>query len=108
MLFSAAAIISNKPQMMIYAALICTSDLTSFRRIVLTCFVTCGIMIILTSFADLASIVPERAFYRGGVRAHTFGFGYYNTVPYTFFFMVLEFFYLKMGKNILEDLKMIK
>lgn len=98
-LFTIAAIISNKPQMMIYAALICTADLTSFRRIVLVCFVTCGVMIILTPIADIVGIVPKRVFHRGGVIAHSFGFGYYNTVPYTFFFMVLEFFFLKATRH---------
>lgn len=98
-LFTLAAVISNKPQMMIYAALICTADLTSFRRIVLVCFVTCGVMIVLTPIADIIGVVPKREFHRGGVIAHSFGFGYYNTVPYTFLFMVLEFFYLKSTRH---------
>ena len=93
-LFSVASIISNKPEMMMYAALMCTSELTSFRRICRVCFLTCGIVVFLVFIADLLGIVPTRVFYRG-TRIYSFGFGYYNTVPYVFFFMVLEYFYYK-------------
>ena len=98
-LFSVAAFVSNKPQMMMYAAFICTADLTSFKRIVVTCFFTCTAMIVLTPMADLVGIVPKRVFYRGSAIAHSFGFGYYNVVPFTYFFLVLEFLYLKAIRN---------
>lgn len=98
-LFSVAAFVSNKPQMMMYAAFICTADLTNFRRIVITCFFTCVAMVVLVPIADLIGIVPKRVFHRGSVIAHSFGFGYYNVVPFTYFFLVLEFLYLKAIRN---------
>lgn len=99
-LFSVAAVSSKKPQMMMYAALMCAADLTNFKRIVKTCFFTCCLMIILTFGADIAGIVPKRTFSRGsGLTAHAFGFGYYNVVPFTFLFLILEFFYLKSLKK---------
>ena len=94
-LFSIASFISNKPQMMMYAALMCTADLTSFKRIVITCFFTSLAMIILTPIADVIGVIPKRVFYRGSQIAHSFGFGYYNVVPFTYFFLVLEYLYLK-------------
>lgn len=98
-LFSVAAFVSNKPQMMMYAAFICTADLTNFKRIVTTCFFTCVAMIVLVPIADLIGIVPKREFSRGFGTAHSFGFGYYNVVPFTYFFLVLEFLYLKAIRN---------
>lgn len=99
LLFSIASIISNKPEMMMYAALMCTSELSSFKRICKVCFLTCGTVIFFIFIADLLGIVPTRVFYRGSTRAYSFGFGYYNTVPYAFFFMVLEYFYIKSTKH---------
>ena len=58
-LFSTAAVLSRKPQMMIYAALMCAADFTCFERIVKTSFYTSGLMIILTFAADQAGIVPK-------------------------------------------------
>ncbi len=98
-LFTLASFISNKPEMMMYAALMCSSELTSFRRICRVGFFTCGIVVVLVFVADLVGIVPTRFFYRGSARAHTFGFGYYNTVPYVFFFMILEHFYIKSSNH---------
>lgn len=94
-LFATVAFFNKKPQLVIFALLICYSDLTSFERVIGTNFVFCGCSILITPLFSKIGVLPTNHFFRdNGLEAHAFGFGYYQVVPYTFFFMVLEYFYL--------------
>lgn len=84
---------------MTYGALMCGAGLTTFRRIVLTCFCSCGGIVLVTYLAKITGVFSQNLFYRSGVTIETFGFGYYHVVPYTFCFMALGYLYLRTNNG---------
>ena len=100
LVFCVASVVSQKPEMIVYATLICGADSTSFQRICRYCFYTCTIFVITTMILNLFGIIPDvGSWYRFGVYIKTFGFGYYSIVPFTFFHMVLIYLYIQYEKQ---------
>ena len=100
LVFCIASVVSKKPEMMVYATLICGADSTSFQRICRYCIYTCTIFVIMTMILNLFGIIPDvGSWYRFGVHIRSFGFGYYSVVPFTFLHMVLIYLYLQYEKQ---------
>ena len=99
MIYWVAAIISKKPQVLVYAALICGADITSFEKICRCCIFTCVTVVVITMLLNALGFLPNGHWYRFGVQINTFGFGYYAIVPYTFFYIVLSYLFLKYEKG---------
>ena len=100
LVFFGAAIVSSKPQVIVYAALLCGADMTSFRKICKSSLYSCTASVLVTMMLNIVGILPDGGqWYRFGVHIKSFGFGYYSIVPYTFFYMVIIYLYLKYEKG---------
>lgn len=100
LVFSGAAIVSSKPQVIVYAALLCGADMTSFRKICECSLCSCTASVLVTMVLNFVGLLPDGGqWYRFGVHIKAFGFGYYSIVPYTFFYMVIIYLYLKYEKG---------
>ncbi len=100
LVFCGAAIASSKPQVIVYSALLCGADMTSFRKICKCSLFFCTASVLVTMMLYFVGILPDGGqWYRFGVHIKTFGFGYYSIVPYTFFYMVIIYLYLKYNNG---------
>ena len=108
MIFAIAAIVDSNAKMLVYAALLCGADMTSFRRIIKCSYWTSLIIVVCTMLLSFVGILPNTGEWeRNGVVIWTFGFGYYSGLPYAFFYLVLEHLYLKKKKAIWPELIVI-
>lgn len=99
-IFFICGVINNNPKMILYATLLCAADITSFDMILRTHIISLIAMGLITPVLSITGILPHYEFYRDvGVRAHSFGFGYYNVVPYAFLFIILDYFLIKQKKQ---------
>lgn len=95
LLFAVVAVQTDRAFLMVYAALLCGANITSFVNIVKTCVASCVGIVLLTAVGDSLGVIPNNLVYRSGVTIETFGFGWYSVVPFTFLFVVLGVFYIK-------------
>ncbi len=98
--FSICGVRNNNPKMILYAALLCAADIASFDMILKTHIVSLIAMVLVAPVLSIIGILPHYEFYRDvGIQAHSFGFGYYNVVPYAFLFIILDYFLIKQKKQ---------
>lgn len=98
-LFVLLAIQTDRAYLMTYGALLCCAEITSFINIVRTCMISCVSVVLLTALCDSLGLTPDNLVYRSGVTIETFGFGWYSVVPFTFLFVILEWFYYKSERK---------
>ena len=106
--FSVASIRSNRPYIMVYAVLLCCAELTTFERILKTSAVTSIVVILIVFTLSAVGVIPNRVFYRAdGSISRSFGFAYYHVVPYTFFYLVMDYLYLRKNRIKIYNLVII-
>lgn len=101
LVFSIASVSSNKPQVLVYSALLCGADTTNFIKIVKTCVATCLTTVLVTATLNATGLIQSvsEVYSRFGISIKTFGFGYYAIVPYTVFYLSVQFLFLKDNNN---------